>query len=152
MSKLKSLVLTLLRQGTQPRELSLTLSLGFLLATFPVLGSTTFLCALAAWALRLNLPLIMLVNYLAYPVQLAIYVPLLLLGASILDPTLTSLTLSGVYDMLRADLTAAIARLFWANLGATLIWGAAAIPFGFLLYSLTHRLMRHWRQSPQTEP
>ena len=36
---------------------------------FPILGCTTLLCALAAFSLKLNQPVIQLVNWLVYPLQ-----------------------------------------------------------------------------------
>ena len=62
-------------QGFTPQKISLTIALGLNLAVFPILGSTTLLCALVAFCLKLNQPVIQLVNWLAYPLQL-----MLLLG------------------------------------------------------------------------
>ena len=59
-----------LRQGITPEKIALTLAVGLALAVFPLLGSTTLLCFLAGWWLRLNQPVIQLVNWLAYPLQL----------------------------------------------------------------------------------
>lgn len=55
-------ILDLLRQGVTPEKIALSLALGVALGVFPVLGSTTALCALAALVLRLNLPAIQIVN------------------------------------------------------------------------------------------
>jgi len=152
MHKLKSRIVELLRQGSSPEDISLTIALGFTLGTIPVLGSTTLLCAFAALSLRLNIALIMLVNYFAYPIQLLIYIPLLLLGANWLDSSVTSLTLEGVYHMLRSDMWGAIKRLFWANLGGVLIWSCVATPLGFLIYTSTQRIMRNFQKTLPTEP
>lgn len=54
-----------LRQGITPEKLALTIALGGLIAVFPILGSATILCGFAAVALRLNQPIIQLVNYRA---------------------------------------------------------------------------------------
>jgi hypothetical protein len=54
--------------------------LGITLGTIPVIGITTIACTLAALALKLNLPVIQLVNYVAYPLQLALIVPYFYLG------------------------------------------------------------------------
>ena len=51
-------ILRLLRQGVTPEKIALSLALGAVLGVFPVLGSTTALCTLAAITLRLNLPAI----------------------------------------------------------------------------------------------
>lgn len=69
-----------LRQGISPEKIALTIALGAVIGSFPILGSTTLLCALAAFVLRLNQPVIQLVNYFTYPLQLALLIPLLRAG------------------------------------------------------------------------
>lgn len=64
-------VLAQLTQGVTPDRLALTLGVGFAGGLFPFLGFTTALCALAAAVLRLNQPVIHLVNQLLWPAQLA---------------------------------------------------------------------------------
>ena len=56
-------------QGFTPQKISLTIALGLNLAVFPILGSTTLLCTLVAFCLKLNQPVIQFVNWLAYPLQ-----------------------------------------------------------------------------------
>lgn len=68
-------VIAQLKQGITPEKIALTCALGAVIAVFPILGSTTLLCGLAAWALRLNQPIIQLVNYLCYPLQFALQIP-----------------------------------------------------------------------------
>jgi uncharacterized protein (DUF2062 family) len=63
-------VLAQLRQGITPEKIALTIALGAMLGIFPVLGSTTLLCAAAGVTLRLNQPILQIVNYLVYPLQL----------------------------------------------------------------------------------
>lgn len=64
-----------LLQGITPRQVALTLALGGVLGIFPILGASTPLCLLAGVSLRLNQPLIQLINYLVYPVQLLLLIP-----------------------------------------------------------------------------
>ena len=71
----------LLKQGMSPEKIALTVALGISLGVVPVIGSTTTLCTLAAVSLRLNLPAIMLVNGVVYPLQIALLVPFLRAGA-----------------------------------------------------------------------
>lgn len=58
-----------LKQGTTPEKIALTIALGVVLGVFPILGSTTALCLAAAVLLKLNQPVIHLVNWLIYPLQ-----------------------------------------------------------------------------------
>lgn len=73
--RLLGLLRAQLLQGTGPGRLALTLGVGLALAIFPVLGATTALCLAVGIAARLNQPLLQLVNYLAYPLQLALLIP-----------------------------------------------------------------------------
>ncbi|KPJ77127.1 MAG: hypothetical protein AMJ54_08905 [Deltaproteobacteria bacterium SG8_13] len=51
------------------------------MGVFPVLGTTTILCAVAALLFRLNLPLIQLVNYAVYPLQIILLGPFYAAGS-----------------------------------------------------------------------
>ena len=68
-------ILAQLRQGITPEKIALTLALGGVLGIFPILGACTVLCAGAALWLRLNQPIIQLMNYLMYPLQLLLLIP-----------------------------------------------------------------------------
>jgi uncharacterized protein (DUF2062 family) len=59
-----------LRQGITPQKIALTIALGFVLGLFPILGTTTALCALFGLLWRLNQPIIQLVNWVAAPLQI----------------------------------------------------------------------------------
>ncbi len=56
-------IVALLTQEITPEKLALSLAFGIVLGIFPVLGSTTVLCAAAALVFGLNLPAIQLVNW-----------------------------------------------------------------------------------------
>ena len=65
----------MLKEGMSLRQISLCIALGVSLGIFPVLGMTTLLCTIAAFAFRLNLPAIQVVNYMVYPLQLILLAP-----------------------------------------------------------------------------
>ncbi len=64
-------LLAQLTQGVTPERLALTLGVGLAGGLFPFLGFTTALCFVAALALRLNQPIIHVLNQLLWPAQLA---------------------------------------------------------------------------------
>lgn len=68
-------VLAQLRQGVSPEKIALTLTLGAVVGVFPILGVSTALCVVAGLWLRLNQPILQLVNYLVYPLQLVLLLP-----------------------------------------------------------------------------
>jgi hypothetical protein len=100
-----------------------------------MLGTTTLLCVGVAILLRLNLPAIQLVNFLIYPVQLILFLPLLKAGSRIAKAAPVTISLGQVFTMIRSDLWGLIRLLWSATLGAIVIWlvlapiAAAAIYF-----------------------
>ena len=80
MESIKRKSVACLRQGISPRRLALTLALGFAIGCIPVLGVTTALCFVIAFALRLNFPAIQAANWTAMPLQLALILPFVRLG------------------------------------------------------------------------
>lgn len=73
-------VLAQLRQGISVERVSWTIAFGIVLGMFPILGTTTMLCALVAWALKLNQPIMHAFNWLVYPLHLASIVVFIRLG------------------------------------------------------------------------
>jgi uncharacterized protein (DUF2062 family) len=122
-----------LTQGVSPGALALALALGVVLGSLPVLGATTVLCAAAAFALRLNQPAIQVANYLAYPLQLALYLPFFDAGAWLFGAPPVSFTVSEVRARLEADLAGAVRDYAAANARAVAAWALVAVPAALLL-------------------
>ena len=70
----------LLRQGLTAEGLALSLACGVATGLFPVIGATTVLGLGIGAVLRLNMPALQLANWLTYPIQLAMILPLVRLG------------------------------------------------------------------------
>lgn len=61
-----------LTQGITPEKIALTIAVGSALALFPILGTTTLLCFLVGLALRLNQPIIQLINQAFWPIHIPV--------------------------------------------------------------------------------
>ena len=84
-NKVTSPIQAFLTQGLSSKKLALSIALGLVLGTFPVLGITTILCMLTALTLKLNMPVIQFANYFAYPLQIVLLVPYYKLGDLVFD-------------------------------------------------------------------
>jgi uncharacterized protein (DUF2062 family) len=115
-------ILALLRQGISPEKLALSLAFGFGLGIFPVFGATTLLCAVAAVALRLNLPAIQLVNYLTSPVQLVLIIPFVRVGEHLVGAPPQPLTIKAGLALLAAGVLNAVSELRGAIVHAMIGW------------------------------
>lgn len=135
-------VLAQLRQGVTPERLALTVALGFTLGIFPILGSTTLLCALAAYALRLNQPVIQLVNYFAYPLQLALLIPIYRAGESLFGRAHIPLSVPLIFERFRADFGGFLADFGRIAVQGIVVWCLLA-PFVIAaLYFTARPLLR----------
>jgi uncharacterized protein (DUF2062 family) len=135
-------VVVLLTQGISPEKIALSLACGIVLGVFPVLGSTTILCAAAALIFRLNLPAIQLVNYLVYPLQLVFLVPLIRLGERLFRAPPLQLSLAQMLALAHADFRHAIATLWLAGVHAMSAWLLIGPPAILLIYFLLSRTLR----------
>jgi uncharacterized protein (DUF2062 family) len=112
----------LLRQGITPEKVALSIALGVVVGVFPMLGTTTLLCAGVAIPLRLNLPAIQLVNFLIYPMQLILFLPLLRAGSRLANASPVTMSLKQIFGMMQSDLFGLIKMLWSATVGAVAIW------------------------------
>src|SRR5574337_1350077 len=140
--RLVRLTLALLSEGMTPHKIALTLALGVLLGAIPVLGTTTVLCALAAVVLRLNLPLIEAVQFLAYPLQLLLLIPFMQAGQWIFRQPPLPFTRVELLALLHSGWRQAIEQLWlyslhgvvaWVLLGGAGVSGVAVVPLAVLL-------------------
>jgi len=124
----------LLTQGITAERIALSLAFGISLGIFPVLGSTSLLCAIAAAVFRLNLPAIQLVNWFVYPLQLMLLVPFIRAGELLFRARPIPLSVAQVLTMAHADLLHTISSLWMVTLRAISIWLLVGPLLTFLLY------------------
>jgi uncharacterized protein (DUF2062 family) len=143
-------VLDLLRQGVTPQKVALCIALGLSLGIFPVLGSTTALCAIAAVVLRLNLPAIQIVNYFVYPLQIALLVPLFGLGERLFGAPHLPLSVPQIYAMIHANMGETIRTLWTTTWHAIMAWCLLAPILGTAVYAALIPILRRAlrRESP----
>ncbi len=72
-----------LKQGATPEGLANSTAVGAAIGLLPFLGTTTFLCFVAGRLARLNHVALQTINYLLYPAQIALIVPLVRLGEAV---------------------------------------------------------------------
>jgi uncharacterized protein (DUF2062 family) len=106
------LVLELLSQGITPHKIALCIALGAMLGVTPLIGSSTILCAAVAVMFGINLPLIQVVNYLVYPLQLLLLIPFIQAGQWLYRQPPLPFSL--------AQITSLFHLSFWHTLG--LLW------------------------------
>jgi len=133
-----------IRQGITPEKIALTIALGLLLSVFPILGATTILCGLAAFALRLNQPIIQVINYVAYPLQLALLIPFYRAGEHLLGRAPVPLNIPLLLQRFGADTGQFLKDFGMIGVGGILVWLIVAPPLMVAIYFIVRPLLRNF--------
>lgn len=126
-----------LKQGLDPKKLAITIALGMVIGIFPVIGTTTVLCLLIAVPFKLNIAVIQLANYLVYPLQLLLFIPIIKLGSYLFGaPPIPNLEYA-------LENSTEFLKIFWVNcLFGVVVWFVLAIPLYMVIYYLLHHALR----------
>jgi len=129
-----ALLVTQLRQGVSPQKIALTITLGICLASFPIVGATTMLCLVTGLWLKLNQPVIQLVNWMAAPLQLGLLLPFVRLGEHLMRAQSVRFTIPELFAKFQAS-----PAKFFKDFGLTGVhgivgWAVLAPLAGLLLY------------------
>ena len=146
-AKFFKLIKTLLGEGMSFRKISLSIALGVALGIFPVLGSTTLLCAIAAFILRLNLPAIQVVNYLVYPLQIILLAPFYGAGNWLFRDQRLPAVEENIFDLLKNDFWGSMANLWDLTIYAVIAWLMISPFLILLLYGLMKPVIRSFASS-----
>ena len=112
-----------------PERAALLLAVGLVLGVFPIAGIPTLLCLLAALILRLNAPVLQLLNSLTSPLQMVLLLPLARIGSRLCGSP-------------RAGAGSWAATIVAAGMHAVVGWAAICLPAGLALYAILLVTMR----------
>jgi uncharacterized protein (DUF2062 family) len=156
-SKALSFIYASLKEGMSCNKISLCLAVGVALGIFPVLGTTTLLCAAAAFVFRLNLPLIQLVNYAVYPLQLVLLAFFYGAGSRLFNGQSSPYLGGEIVELLQNDLGGSIIALWELTLYGIFVWLLTAPIIALLLFGILKPVIRklssnRYPRSPSVKP
>ena len=131
-----------LRQGITPQKIALTIALGFILGLFPILGTTTALCALFGLLLKLNQPVIQLINWVAAPLQIPGIYLFVRAGEWLTRSPPVSFSVSTLLLAFKASPLDFLRRYGATGLRGVLAWCLVAPAIALLLYGTSLPILR----------
>lgn len=132
------------KRGTSPHDLALTLTLGFLIGTVPMLGVSTIISTLIALRWRLNLPIIIAITYILFPLQLALIIPFFNFAQFVfnLHNSFTSINL--IIENFNQNWILALSHLGWINFLAVIVWLMMSLVLGWFIYIGIYKIIKIW--------
>lgn len=128
--------------GLSPSKLSLTISLGFCIGLFPLVGTTSLLCALVGFGFRLNQIILQVSNWLLAPLQLLFIVPFYKLGSTILGSDATNNASSLSLSIFSANFYDNFSIIIGLQLTAIVGWLVVALPFWATSFFITYKIAK----------
>lgn len=135
-----------LTQGITPKKIALTIAVGSALALFPILGTTTVLCLAAAFVLRLNQPIIHLINQALWPVHLFVIYGCTRLGERLFGVTPVEFSVAHVKELLWKSPGAFLQEFGSSAFVAVVAWALIAPGYIAAMYFLMLPLLRSIRR------
>jgi uncharacterized protein (DUF2062 family) len=129
-------VMAQLRQGVTADKIALTLAIGLIFGLFPIFGTTTALCVLAALWLKLNQPMIQLVNWFAAPLQLPGIYLFVRIGERLTHSAPVQFSISGLVQQFRASPLQFLRLFGMTGVRAVLAWLLIAPVIAAVVYVL----------------
>lgn len=123
-------------QGASPKALAASSTIGVVMGIFPVIGVTTLMMGAISVRWKLNLPLMLAVSYLIYPLQIVLMIPFVRVGEWLTGSKYVSFSFEKMGQAFEADFMGALADLGTANLQAVAGWGLFSIPAAAGMYLL----------------
>lgn len=131
-----------LTQGITPEKIALTLAIGSALALFPILGTTTLLCFLVALALRLNQPIIQLINQACWPIHVPAIFACVRLGERIFGVSHQRFSIRRMQELLWSEPGKFFHDFGLTALHATIAWAILAPFYVAAIYYISLPILR----------
>ena len=124
---------TIMSCGLTPQKLALTLCIGIAFGVVPLVWGTSLICIILAHVFKLNHVALQSVNYLLWPVHLALLAPFFKLGAW-LFPWGPAVPSNMLFSIIQNPGLSSLHIFGWMTLKAIVVWMLTVLPAALLAY------------------
>ncbi|MGZ0015158.1 DUF2062 domain-containing protein [Yeosuana sp. AK3] len=112
------------------------------MSIFPVFGVTTLLLTAVSIKFKLNLPVMIVVSYLATPLQFMLFMPFIHVGETIFNTKHTLLTVQEIKEAFDVSFIDTLRQLIFELICGISGWSLIALPISFLTILLINKIFR----------
>lgn len=139
-------LVVLFKQGLTPKQLALSLVVSTLVSIFPMYGISTIILTFIALRLKLNLPIMIVVSYIAEPIKVLLLIPFINIGAWFFGAEHTLLTFEAIKASYRESFMDTLKTLSYHLLYGFMGWTLVAIPLSVVLYFILKGILTYFDQ------
>ena len=138
-AKIKNLTIktkSLFQQGLTPKQVCLSCIVSILLSVIPILGVTTFLITVVSLKSKLNLPIMIALSYLIWPIQILLILPFISAGEYIFSITPSHHTVDEIINSFQNGFFSTLGKLSFELFYGFSAWVLIAIPLSVIAYGI----------------
>lgn len=124
----------LLKQGLTPKELSQSIIVSGLISTIPILGVSTFMITTVSLKRKLNLPVMISLSYLMWPIQILLIIPFIRVGEFIFSVPRHHHTVEEIIGSFQSGFFQTLSQLSFELLCGLGGWLLTAVPIAVGIY------------------
>lgn len=147
---LKSKVVALFKQGLTPLELTRSILVAALFSIVPILGFTTILLTFLSLKRKLNLPIMIALSYIMWPLQILLIIPFINIGEYIFSVPQSNHSVEEIITSFQDSFFGTLSHLSLELLCGFGGWLLTAVPFFTVLYLVSNFLISKF--SPSKTP
>jgi len=147
LNKVKDKTKALLRQGLTPKELTQSIIVSGLISTIPILGVSTFMITTISLKSKLNLPVMIALSYLMWPVQILLIIPFIRVGEIIFSVTPNHHTVEEIISSFQNSFFKTLSHLSFELLCGLGGWLLTAVPVAVGIYCVSLLFLREQKLS-----
>ena len=133
-NKVKAKTTALFKQGLSPKELSQSLIVSGLISTIPILGVSTFMITSVSLKRKLNLPVMISLSYLMWPIQILLIIPFIRIGEFIFSVPRNHHTAEEIISSFQNSFFQTLSQLSFELLCGLGGWFLTAVPLAVGIY------------------
>lgn len=121
-------------QGLTPKELTKSVIVSGLISTIPVLGVSTFMITTISLKSKLNLPVMIALSYLMWPLQILMIIPFIRVGEFIFSVSPNNHTIEEIISSFQNSFFQTLSQLSFELLCGLGGWLLTAVPVAVGVY------------------
>ena len=135
-------VLLVFKQGLAPRDLALSITIALLISVFPILGVDAIILTCIAIPLRLNLPIMIVVNYAATPLKFFTLIPFISFGGLVFGTDHTLLSYDAIKTSFEQGFFYTLNSLMFELICGMVGWLVFAVPVALVGFYLLKGILK----------
>ncbi len=142
LNTIKGKINRLFNQGLTPIKLSQSILVAGALSIVPILGVTTFVLTALSLKRKLNLPIMIAISYLMWPIQLLLVIPFIRIGEFIFSIPPTNHTTEEIIHSFKNSFFQTLSHLSFELMCGVAGWFFTIVPIFIGIYTVTFLFLK----------